>query len=143
MYTQQSLAAHIAKKHPNNYSITTNENTNCVLGHTVYAFVETEDEKLMYGTDKAGRCRLLSRDQLNPTYKSIRLQPKDSLVRIKGGKYDGHYIIQHTGEGWFKTSLNLADANPMRASYANDFRSYCAFHAQYCYRGEFEVVKIL
>jgi len=143
MYTQQSLAAHIAKKHPNSYSLTTSENTHCVLGHTVYAFVETEDEKLMYSTDKAGRCRLVDREKLTPTYRSVRMQPKNCVIRVAGeGPYKGLYMLNETIDGWYNTTPNISDAKPMSKWVADQVRSRIAFNAQHCYGGKFEVVAI-
>lgn len=139
MTTIDTILARLAKRHPINYSITASESTHCVLGHTIYAWVELEDEKLMYATDKAGRLRVVRQETLTPTYKSIRLETADSVVVIRGGIYDGHYIVRYEGEGWLKTSTNIADVSPMRASYAQEFRNYVAFHAQYCYRGTFAV----
>lgn len=140
-HTRDSIAARLAKKHPLHYDITTTESTHCVLGHTIYAWVELEDEKIMYATDKAYRLRVVSVDPVTPTYKSIRLQPKDSAVVIRGGKYDGQYVVTAEADGWLKTG-SIADTQPMRAAYAHELRNYVAHHAQYCYRGTFEVVPV-
>jgi len=141
--TIDTISARIAKKHPNNYCLSAKESTHCVLGYVIDVFVETEDEDLHYATDKAGRARLVSRRKLTPTYKSIRLQPRDSAVIIRGGKYDGHYVVRHQGEGWLTTTTDVAEVKAMKAAYAEEVRNYTAFHAQYCYRGTFEVVKII
>jgi hypothetical protein len=133
----------LTKKHPVNYGITASESNHCVLGYTIYGFVELEEEKIMYATDKAGRLRVVNREALNPTYKSIRKEVHTSAVVIDGGKYDCHYIVGTQGDGWLKTSTNVADVQPMRPSYATDFRNYVAFHAQHCYRGSFKVVSIV
>lgn len=137
-----TIIARLAKKHPVNYSITASESNHCVLGYTIYAYVELQDEKLMYSTDKAGRLRVIRREKLTPTYKSVRLQPHDSAVIIRGGKYDGQYIVRYEGEGWLKTTTNVEEVKPMRDYYAKEFRNYIDHHVQYCYRGQFEVVNI-
>lgn len=143
MNTQANVAQRLTEKHPNAYSISTSENTDCVLGHTVYGFVETEDEKLMYSTDKAGRVRLVKRETLNPTYKSVRMQPKDSVVRIAGdGKYAGLYVGKETVDGWYNTTPNHNEVALMRKSDADSACARIAFNAQYCYGGKFEVVTI-
>lgn len=142
-FSLDTVKARIAKKHPHNYRISATESTHCVLGHTVDVFVETEDEDIHYATDKAGRARLVSRRKLTPTYKSIRLQPADSAVIIRGGKYDGHYVVRHQGEGWLVTTTDVAEVKAMKAAYAEEVRNYTSFHAQYCYRGIFEVVRII
>jgi hypothetical protein len=142
MITTDNVISKLTKKHPANYGITASESTHCVLGRTIYAFVETVDEKLMYGTDKAGRVRLLRTEKLTPTYKNVRNDPKNSAVIIRGGKYDGHYIVRHNGEGWLTTSTDSKDVTLMQAYYAQDHRNYIAHNAQYCYRGTFEVVTI-
>lgn len=110
-----------------------------------YARVETDDEWISYSFDATNKLRVSSRKTINPTYKSVRLEPKDSVVMIKGGKYDGHYIVKCEGEGYFKTSTNVADARPKAKYDADNFRNYCAFHTQYRYVGEvgrFVVVNI-
>jgi C-terminal processing protease CtpA/Prc len=134
------IIARLAKKHPLNYDISATESTHCVLGHTIYAWVELESQKIMYATDKAYKLRVVSVEELTPTYKSIRLQPKDSVVMIRGGQYDGKYVTAYEGDGWLKTG-GIPDI-PMKAAYAKEFRDYVAHHAQYCYRGTFEVVII-
>jgi hypothetical protein len=141
-FTLETVTARIAKKHPRNYRISATESTHCVLGYVIDVFVETEDENLHYATDKAGRARLVSRRKLTPTYKSIRLQPSDSAVIIRGGQYDGHYVVRHQGEGWLVTTTDVAEVKAMKASYAEEVRNYTAIHAQYCYRGTFDVVRI-
>lgn len=137
-----NVIANLTKKHPVNYGITASESNHCVLGHTIYGYVETEDERIMYSTDKAGRLRVSSRENLTPTYKRIRLEPRDSAVIIRGGEYDGHYVVRNEGEGWLKTTTDIKEINPMRESYAKEVRDYINVHSQYCYRGTFEVVKI-
>jgi hypothetical protein len=99
-----SVITRLTKKHPVNYGISASESNHCVLGYTIYGYVETEDEKIMYSTDKAGRLRVCRRETLTPTYKSIRLEQRDSAVVIRGGKYDGRYIVRHEGEGWLKNN---------------------------------------
>lgn len=138
-----TVVSKLTKKHPVNYGITASESNHCVLGYTVYGFVELEEEKIMYATDKAGRLRVVNREALTPTFKSIRKEAHTSAVVIDGGKYDGHYIIGTQGDGWLKTSTNKADVQPMRHSYATEFRDYVSFHAQECYRGSFKVVPIV
>lgn len=141
--SKEVVAAKLGQKHPAAYSISTKEDTHCVLGHTVYGWVETEDEKLFYSTDKAGRLRLVSRDTLTPTYKSVRLEPKDSVVRVAGdGPYAGKYILNETVDGWYNTTENISEASPMRRYYADIARNNIARNAQYCYGGKFEVVTI-
>lgn len=142
MPTVNDIIERLAKKHPVNYSIDASESTHCVLGTTIYAYVELEDEKLMYATDKAGRLRIVKRDMLTPTYKSIRQQLKDSAVVIRGGKYDGHYVQRHQGDGWLITTTDVNEVVSMRLAYAEEFRNYIGFHAQHCYRGAFEVVQV-
>jgi hypothetical protein len=140
--TIDTIVAKLTKKHPVNYGITASESNHCVLGHTIYGFVELENEKIMYATDKAGRVRVVKQEALTPTYKSIRKEAHTSAVIIEGGKYDGHYIVGTEGDGWLKTTTNKSEVKPMRLSYASEFRNYVAFHAQYCYRGAFKVVPI-
>jgi hypothetical protein len=139
-HTTATIIDRLAKKHPVHYDISASENTHCVLGHTIYAWVELENEKIMYATDKAYRLRVVRVEELTPTYKAIRLQPKDCAVVIRGGQYDGQHVIRYDGDGWLK--LGVSTTQPMRAAYAEEFRSYVAHHAQYCYRGTFEVVTI-
>lgn len=138
-----NVIARLTKKHPVNYGISASESNHCVLGFTIYGWVETDGEKLMYSTDKAGRLRVCRREKLTPTYKSVRLEPHDSAVIIRGGKYDGHYIVRSEGDGWLKTTTDINEVKPMRNYYANDYRNYISHHAQYCYRGTFEVIKII
>jgi hypothetical protein len=137
--TIDSIIARLAKKHPIHYELSAKECTHCVLGHTIYAWVELENEKIMYATDKAYRLRVVSVDPVTPTYKSIRLQAKDSAVIIRGGQYDGQYIVSIESDGWLKLGT-ASEVKPMRRAYAEENRSYVAHHAQYCYRGTFEVV---
>jgi hypothetical protein len=139
--TIDMIIARVAKKHPVNYGISANENTHCVLGHTIYVFIELEDEKIMYATDKSYRLRVARSEQLTPTYKLIRLQAKDSAVIIRGGQYDGQYIVSIESHGWLKLG-SASEVKPMRRAYAEENRSYVAHHAQYCYRGTFEVIAI-
>jgi len=142
--TPQIVADKLAKKHIGAYSIATKEDTHCVLGHCVYGFVETEDESLMYSSDKAGRLRLVRSEKLTPTYKSIRLEPRDSVVRVGGnGQYAGLYVGRETVDGYYELTANIADVIPMRHSYAVEARNRIAFNSQYCYGGKFEVVKIV
>jgi hypothetical protein len=142
-FSLDTVKERIAKKHPRNYHISATESTHCVLGYTIDVFVETEDDNLHYATDKAGRARLVSRRKLTPTYKSVRLQPNDSAVIIRGGAYDGHYVVRHQGEGWLITTTDISAVKAMKAAYAEEVRNYTATHAQYCYRGTFEVVRII
>lgn len=137
-----SIKARIEKKHPNNYRVDVKESTHCVLGHIIDIFVETEDEDLHYTTDKAYRVRLVSSQKLTPTYKSIRLQPHDSAVVIRGGKFDGQYITLIGSDGWLVTTTDISEVKAMRAAYAEENRAYISLHAQSCYRGTFEVVKV-
>jgi hypothetical protein len=137
-----NVISRLTQKHPINYGISASENTHCVLGTTIYAFVELEDEKLMYKTDARGRLLVCKRETLTPTYKSVRLQPKDSAVIIRGGNYDGHYVVKHQGEGWLKTTTDISEVTAMSNYDTADWRNYIGFHAQYCYRGQFEVVAI-
>lgn len=137
--TIDMIIARVAKKHPVNYGISATESTHCVLGHTIYVFIELEYEKIMYATDKSYRLRIARSEQLTPTYKLIRLQAKDSAVIIRGGQYDGQYIVSVEADGWLKLGT-ASEVKPMRAAYAEETRSYVAHHAQYCYRGTFEVV---
>jgi hypothetical protein len=139
--TIDMIIARLTKKHPISYEITATETTHCVLGHTIYAWVELEHEKIMYETDKSYRLRVVSVDAVTPTYKSIRLQAKDSAVIIRGGQYDGQYIVSVESDGWLKLG-SASDVKPMRKAYAEETKSYAAHHAQYCYRGTFEVVSI-
>lgn len=142
MTTIAAVTAKLEKKHPINYSIHVSESTHCVFGYVVDGFVETEDEKLHYATDKAGRLRLISRDKLTPTYKSVRLQPVDHVIRIIGGIYDGQYYIATKHDGYLELTTDISHALKMRRYTANEVRNYISFHAQHCYRGTFEVVAL-
>jgi hypothetical protein len=139
--TIDTIIARLAKKHPLHYDISATENTHCVLGYTIYAWVELEHEKIMYATDKAYRLRIVRTEELTPTYKAIRLQAKDRAVVIRGGQYDGKYILSIEPDGWLKLG-DVSAVKPMRSAYAEETRNYVAHHAQYCYRGNFEVVQI-
>lgn len=143
MNTQSAVAERLAKKHPNNYSLSTSENTHCVLGHTVYGFVETEDEKLMYCTDKAGHLRLVKRDILNPTYKSVRQQPKNCVIQITAdGLYKGKYVLRQLCDGFLDLTDNIEEAHTSCDYYAKQIVSRLLHNAQYCYGGKFEIVNL-
>lgn len=142
MTTIAAVTAKLEKKHPINYSISVSESTHCVMGHIVDGFVETEDEKLHYATDKIGRLRLIRRTKLTPTYKSVRLQPIDHVIRIVGGAYDGQYYVATKHDGYLNLTHDIAKAHVMRQYTANEVRNYIAFHAQHCYRGTFEIVAL-
>lgn len=136
------ITARLTKKHPTHYYLSVSDSQHCVLGYSIHALIELEDEKVYYATDAAGRLRVTKRERLTPTYLSIRKQPYDSAVIIRGGHYDGHYVVRTQGEGWLITSTNPADVKPMRKAYADEVRNYVAFHAQYCYRGTFETITL-
>lgn len=108
-----------------------------------YGTIETMDEILNYVFDAAGRLRLSHTRKLNPTEKSVRQQPKDCVIRIVGeGPYKGQYILNHTIDGWYNTTDNIADCTPMRKYDADSKRNSVSHNAQYCYGGKFEVVTI-
>lgn len=141
--TIDQVLAKISKKHPVNYSITANESTHCVLGHTIYVFVELEDEKLMYATDKAGRARIVHRESLTPTFKSVRLQPIDHVIQITGdGPYKGHYYAGGEYDGYIKTTTDITKAHKMCHYTASEEAKYWAFHAQYCYGRNFVAISV-
>lgn len=143
MHTVKSLSAYLTKKHPINYSISTSESNDLVLGYIVYGFVETENEKLMYSTDKAGRVRLVRKDTLNPTYKSVRLQPKDRVIKIVGeGPHKGKFVVRQEPDGWLTTTAERNEAPLYRQYDANSIVSRLSFNAQYCYGGKFEAILV-
>lgn len=141
--TVAAITARIEKKHPNNYYLDVSDSDHCVLGYSVHALIELEDEKIYYATDAAGRLRVTKRESLTPTYKSIRLQPKDSVVMVMDGKYKGQYICGGGHDGWYDTTTDINAVKKMRHSYAIEARNRIAFNAQYCYGGKFEVVKAI
>lgn len=142
MHTIETVTASLTAKHPKYYSLSVKESSHCVIGYSIDAFIETEDEKLHYCVYNAGRLRCVKREKLTLTYKSVRNEPKDSAIIIRGGKYDGHYMVRYEGDGWLKLSTDVVEVQPMRESDAKEFRNYIARHAQYCYRGTFEVVSL-
>lgn len=58
------------------------------------------------------------------------------------GQLAGQDIRIATDVWQLKTTTDIKDVDPMRSSYANEFMDYVNFHAQYCYRGKFEVINI-
>lgn len=137
-----TITARIEKKHPNSYYLDVSDSNHCVLGYSIHALVETEDEKIFYATDSAGRLRVTRRDLLSPTYKAIRNEPLDSVVMVSGGVYNGQYICGGGHDGWYDTTTDVNAVKKMRHSYAVESRNRIAFNAQRCYGGKFEVVRI-
>jgi len=137
-----AITAKIQAKHANIYYLSVTDSDHCVLGYSVHALVELEEEKIYYRTDAAGRLRVTKRERLTPTYLSIRKQPKDSVVIIRGGKYDGQYICGGGHDGWYDTTFDINKVVKIRYSYAIETRNRIAFNAQYCYRGTFEIVTL-
>lgn len=136
------ISARIEKKHSNYYHLSVSDSEHCVLGYNVDVFIELEDEKIHYATDKAGRLRVCKRERLTPTYKAIRQEPHDSVVIVTDGPYKGQYICGGGYDGWYNTTTDINAVKKMRHSYAVEARNRIAFNAQYCYGGNFEVVKI-
>lgn len=63
-------------------------------------------------------------------------------LQIKGGAFDGHYIVRHTGDGFFDTTtdINLAHKQAEGVIDSNASRFYR--NAQYCYCNGAKFVKV-
>lgn len=108
-----------------------------------YASVYTDTEELTYQINNAGIPYKSNSRKLTPTEISVRKQPFDHIIVLTGdSEYKGQYYKGTAGDGYLHLTSDKDEAHKMRASVANEVRSYVCFHSQYCYGKKFEIQKV-